>query len=163
QLLFQVLKTGRSRDLEAVVRARQELVAEFPRDSDQRGTLASQLTGLGQAEQALELYRQGLALDPKNEDLLNFKCYDLAAMGDLTGALAANDAYIAVRPGDPNPFDTRGDVLFTAGRNDEAVAAYRKALELKPDFTDYGEYLKLAIVYADQKKTDISEAAFQQF
>ena len=50
-----------------------------------------------------------------------------------------------------------------AGRDDEAVAAYRKVLELKPDFSDYGEYLKLAIVYTDQKKTDMANAAFQQF
>jgi len=50
-----------------------------------------------------------------------------------------------------------------AGRDDEAVAAYRKVLELKPDFSDYGEYLKLAIVYTDQKKPDMANAAFQQF
>ena len=66
-------------------------------------------------------------------------------------------------PGDPNPLDTRGDVLFMAGRDDEAVAAYRKVLELKPDFSDYGEYLKLAIVYTDQKKPDMANAAFQQY
>ena len=69
---------------------------------------------------------------------------------------------MAVRPGDPNPLDTRGDILFMAGRDDEAVAAYRKVLELKPDFNDYLEYLKLAIVYTDQKKPDMANAAFQQ-
>jgi tetratricopeptide (TPR) repeat protein len=102
-------------------------------------------------------------LDPKSEDLLNFESYALALGGDFDGALAANDAYTAVRPSDPNPLDTRGDVLYVAGRDDEAVAAYRKALELKPDFSDYGEYLKLAIVYTDQKKPDVANAAFQQF
>jgi eukaryotic-like serine/threonine-protein kinase len=50
-----------------------------------------------------------------------------------------------------------------AGRDDEATAAYRKVLELKPDFGDYGEYLKLAMVYTDQKKPDMASAAFQQF
>jgi tetratricopeptide (TPR) repeat protein len=54
-------------------------------------------------------------------------------------------------------------VLFLAGRDDEAVAAYRKALELKADFDDYVEYLKLAIVYTDQKKPDMAHAAFQQY
>ena len=83
--------------------------------------------------------------------------------GDFNGALAANDAYMAIRPGDPNPLDSRGDILFMAGRDDEAVASYRKVLELKPDFSDYAEYLKLAIVYTDQKKPDMANAAFQQF
>ncbi|MGO9126383.1 MAG: protein kinase domain-containing protein [Terriglobales bacterium] len=163
QLSLQVLKASRSRDLEAEARARQELVSQFPRDSENRGVLGAVLSDSGKREQALELLRQGLASDPKNEDLLNFQSYELAKWGDSNGALAANDAYTAVRPGDPNPFDSRGDALYMAGRDDEAVAAYRKALELKPDFNDYGEYLKLAIVYTNQKKPDMASAAFQQF
>ena len=162
QLSLQVLKTSRSRDPEAELAARQALVSEFPRSSLDRGILAVILSAFGKREQALELLKQGLALDPKNEDLLNFQCYGLAAAGDLNGALAANDSYMAVRPGDPNPLDTRGDILFMAGRDDEAVASYRKVLELKPDFSDYLEYLKLAIVYTDQKKPDMAHAAFQQ-
>ncbi len=83
--------------------------------------------------------------------------------GDFNGALAASDAYMAIRPGEPNPLDSRGDILFLAGRDDDAVASYRKVLDLKPDFGDYEEYLKLAIVYTDQKKPDMANTAFQQF
>jgi serine/threonine protein kinase/TolB-like protein len=163
QLTLQTLKARRSQDPEAEVAARQQLVSEFPRSTMDRGILVTVLGGLGKGDQARELLQQGLALDPKSEDLLNFASYGRAADGDFNGALAANDSYMAIRPGDPNPFDTRGDVLFMAGRDDEAVAAYRKVLELKPDFSDYGEYLKLAIVYIDQKKPDMANAAFQQF
>ena len=163
QLLLQVLRAGRSRDQEEIVRARQGLMAEFPRDSENRGVLATIQSALGQREQALEVYRQGLALDPKDEDLLNFESYDLAEWGDLNGALAANDRYLALRPTDPNPVDSRGDIFFIAGRDDEAAAAYRKTTELKPDFSGFAEYLKLAIVYTDQKKQDMAEGAFQQF
>jgi eukaryotic-like serine/threonine-protein kinase len=163
QLTLQAVKASRSQDPEADLAARQQLVSEFPRSTMDRGLLGNMLAGAGKREQALELFKQGLALDPKSEDLLNFECYTLAFGGDFNGALAANDAYMAIRPGDPNPLDTRGDVLYIAGRDDEAVAAYRKVLELKPDFSDYGEYLKLAIVYTDQKKPDMANAAFQQF
>jgi eukaryotic-like serine/threonine-protein kinase len=162
QLSLQTLKAGRARDIDAAIAVRQQLVSEFPRSTMDRGVLSVILTTAGKPQQARELLQQGLALDPKNEDLLNFQSYLLAQMGDINGALAANDAYIAVRPGDPNPFDTRGDILFMASRDDEAVAAYRKVLELKPDFSNYGEYLKLAIVYTDQKKPDVAKAAFQQ-
>jgi serine/threonine protein kinase len=163
QLTLQVAKARRSQDPEAELAARQELVSEFPRSTMDRGLLGTILSGSSKQEQSVELFKEGLALDPKSEDLLNFKCYALAIGGDFDGALTANDAYMAIRPGDPNPLDTRGDVLFIAGRDDEAVAAYRKVLELKPDFSDYGEYLKLAIVYTDQKKPDMANAAFQQF
>lgn len=163
QLTLQVLKARRSGDPEAELAAREQLVSEFPRQSVDRGILVGMLGGLGKKEQAQEVLQQGLTLDPKNEDLLNFGSYGLAAQGDFNGALAANDSYMAVRPGDPNPLDTRGDILFIAGRDDEAVATYRKVLELKPDFSDYSEYLKLAIVYTDQKKPDMANAAFQQY
>ncbi|MGA8491129.1 MAG: protein kinase [Terriglobales bacterium] len=163
QLTLQAVKASRSQDPEANLAARQQLVSEFPRSTMDRGLLGNMLAGVGKQEQGVALIKQGLALDPKSEDLLNFECYALAFGGDFDGALAANDAYMAVRPGDPNPLDTRGDVLYIAGRDDEAVAAYRKVLELKPDFSDYGEYLKLAIVYTDQKKPDMANAAFQQF
>jgi serine/threonine protein kinase/TolB-like protein/Tfp pilus assembly protein PilF len=163
QLTLQVLKARRSGDPEADLAAREQLVSEFPRQSVDRGILVAMLGGVGKKEQVQEVLQQGLALDPKNEDLLNFESYGLAAQGDFNGALAANDSYMAIRPGDANPLDTRGDILFMAGRDDEAVATYRKVLELKPDFSDYGEYLKLAIVYTDQKKPDMANAAFQQY
>jgi eukaryotic-like serine/threonine-protein kinase len=163
QLSLQVLKAARSRDREAELAARKALVSEFPRSTNDCGLLGAFLSVLGKRDQSLELFQQGLALDPKSEDLLNFQSYELTRWGDLSGGLATNDAYIAVRPGDPNPFDSRGDILFMAGRDDDAIAAYRKVLELKPDFSDYGEYLKLAIVYTDQKKPDVANASFQQY
>ena len=163
QLLLEVFNAGRSRDIQLMADARQKLISEFPRDGAQRGVLAVNLTTLGQADKGLEYLRQGLALDPKDEDLLNFECYQLAFKGDAAGALADNDRYQAIRPNDPNPFDTRGDILYALGRDDEAAAAYRKVIEIKPDFTQYGDYLKLAIVYADQNKPDMSQASFQQF
>jgi eukaryotic-like serine/threonine-protein kinase len=163
QLSLQVLKAARSRDQESEVAARQALISEFPRNGFDRGILAASLSDLGKWDQALEVYRQGLALDPKNEDLLNLESYELANWGDFNGALTASDAYIAIRPGEPNPLDSRGDILFLAGRDDDAVASYRKVLDLKPDFGEYAEYLKLAIVYTDQKKPDMANTAFQQF
>ena len=163
QLLLQVLRAARSRDLEAHVRARQALMAEFPRDDENRAILATIQSTLGQPEQARDVFRQGLVLDPKNEDLLNGESYSLADWGDFNGALAANDRYLVLRPNDPNPVDSRGDILFIVGRDDDAAASYRKAIELKPDFNGFGEYLKLAILYTDQKKQDMAEGAFQQF
>ena len=161
QLSLQVVNASRTGDADAEIAARQGLVSEFPRASMDRGVMAHQLAFYGRRQQALDLLQQGLALDPKNEDLLNFQAYEFAKGGDLNRSLAADDLYISVRPADPNPYDTRGDALFISFHDDEAVAAYRKALELKPD--NALEYLKLAVVYSDQRKPDVSDAAFQQY
>jgi tetratricopeptide (TPR) repeat protein len=84
-------------------------------------------------------------------------------MGNLTAALQANDQYMAIRPNDPNPWDTRGDILYGLNHDDEAVEAYRKVLALKPDFTGYADYVKLAVVYADQKKYALADSALQEY
>jgi eukaryotic-like serine/threonine-protein kinase len=163
QLSLQGFDAYRAKDEEAELATLQTLVSEFPRSVHDRGLFSHALNYFGKGPQGLEVLRQGLALDPKNEELLNFQVYGFAFAGDINGALAADDAYISVRPGDPNPVDTRGDALFIVGRDDDAIAAYRKTIELKPDFSDYAEYLKLAIVYTDQKKPDLAAAALQQF
>ncbi len=103
QLSLQALKARHSHDIEAGASALQRLVSEFPRQSRDRAILAAILSTLGKRDQSLEVFRQGLALNPKDEDILNFECYQLAEWGDFNGALAANDAYLAVRPGEPNP------------------------------------------------------------
>ncbi len=163
RLELQVATVGRSRDLEALIEAYKAVVAEYPRSSSDMANLASTLSAIGRPEEGAAVCRQGLALDPKNEDLLNTLAYNLAESGDFSGGLAENDAYTAVIPGELNPLDSRGDILYDAGRDDEAVASYRKALELKPDFNDYEEYLKVAVVYADQRKLDMADAMFRQF
>jgi len=163
QLLFQVNQARRSRDFETMIRALDSIISEFPRDSDSRATLGVVLHMISQDERAVNILREGLATDPKDENLLNILGYAYANLGDQAAALHANDQYIAVRPSDPNPWDTRGDILYQFGRDDEAVVAYRKTLELKPDFQGYEEYLKLVSVYADQGKFALAEAALQEY
>jgi len=163
QLLFQVNQARRSTDFETMIRGLDSIISEFPRDSDSRASLGVVLHAINQDERAVNILREGLATDPKDENLLNILGYAYANLGNQAAALQANDQYIAVRPNDPNPWDTRGDILYQFGRDDEAIAAYRKTLELKPDFQGYSEYLKLASVYADQGKFALAGAALQEY
>jgi tetratricopeptide (TPR) repeat protein len=163
QLLFQLGVARRTRDTEGMISVLESIVAEFPRDRTSRGSLAVMLQRVDKAERAVTLLREGLALDPKDESLLNILGYAYASRGDQAAALQANDQYTAVRPGDPNPLDTRADILYWFSRDDEAIAVTRKVLELKPDYQDFSEHLKLAIIYADQGKYALSETALQEF
>jgi tetratricopeptide (TPR) repeat protein len=163
QLLFQLSQSRRGRDTEGVIRTLESIIAEFPRDTYSRASLGTLLQRVDQNERAVKILQEGLALDPKQESLLNTLGYAQAARGDQSAALRANDEYMAVRPEDPNPVDTRGDILYLFDRDDEAIAAYRKVLELNPDFQGYSEYLKLSVVYADQGKYALAEAALQEY
>ena len=163
QLWYQVRSAQRGQDPEAASKGLEALVAEFPRDNQARSTYAIVLNTLGHRPEAKKVLNDGLALDANDDVVLNVLAYMEAADGHADAALAALDKYAALRPGDPNPFDTRGDVLFMLHRDDEALAAYRKELELRPDFSHHDGYVKMAIVYADQQKLPLAEASLQQY
>jgi tetratricopeptide (TPR) repeat protein len=158
-LALKMQMSYRSGDLPGVLDSHRAVVSEFPRDTAARGELARDVMVFeGKADEALGIIKDGLAQFPKDENLLNFHAYIQEEMGDLNGALAADDLYQQVRPGDPNPVDTRGDVLFFAGRDDDAAAAYRKAMEL-----GFREHQKLAIVLADQNKLEMAKTELEKF
>lgn len=162
-LQFQAGEALRSGDIAGGKQKLESLLEEYPRQEGARLQLSRILSTEDETDRSIAVLKEGLQIDPKSEDLLNQLGYSEAHAGNLAAALQANDQYIAVRPNDPNPWDTRGDILYALNHGDEAVAAYRKVMELKPDFIGYEEYIKLAVVYADQKKFALAESALQEY
>jgi len=163
QLAFQAVEAVRAGDSAAAQQILESLLKEFPREDDARSTLAGSLFTAGEMDRGTSVLKDGLELDPKNEVFLNMLAYAEAFSGNLPAALQADDQYSAVRPNDPNPWDTRGDVLYALNHDDEAVEAYRKVIALKPDFSGSTDYLKLAVVYADQKKYPLADSALEEY
>jgi tetratricopeptide (TPR) repeat protein len=162
-LQFQATEALRSEDLAGGRQILESLLKEFPRQDQARAGLAGLLAFEGESDRAISVLKDGLQLDPKNDELLNMLGYAQAFSGNLAAALQANDQYMAVRPNDPNPWDTRGDILYALNHDDEAVEAFRKVMELKPDFVGYQGYISLAVVYADQKKFALADSALQEY
>ena len=162
-LEFQAEGAFRAGDLAGMRQILESLLQEFPRQDDARQGLSRLLFSVGEGDRAISMLKDGLQLDPRNETFLNVLGYLEAEMGNLAAALQANDLYMALRPNDPNPWDTRGDIFYTLNHDDEAVEAYRKVLALKPDFVGSEDYVKLAVVYADQKKFALADSALQEY
>jgi eukaryotic-like serine/threonine-protein kinase len=144
----------RFQDAEQVLRA---LIRDFPLEIEPRfqllGVVWDQRGTTGEGKPILE---EILRLDAKQAVAYNFLAYELVAAGDLTGALAAVDKYAAMLPpNDPNPIDSRGDVLMNSGRFEEAIAEYRKVIQLRPDFEgrDQG---KIALAYLHEGKDSLA-------
>jgi eukaryotic-like serine/threonine-protein kinase len=163
QLSFLAEKASRAGDDAGGREQLATLIKEFPRDNEDRASLSQRLLSVGENARSVEMLNEGLKLDPKSETLLNVMGYAQANAGNLKAAIEANDQYIAVRPNDPNPWDTRGDIYFELNHDDEAIEAYRKVLELKTDFVGFQDYIKLAIAYADQKKYALADSALQEY
>jgi serine/threonine protein kinase/tetratricopeptide (TPR) repeat protein len=162
-LEFRAQEAFRSGDHAGGNQILESLLKEFPRDEEARATLEESLRQGGEADRAVSVLQEGLQLDPKNDGLLNEMVYAQGQTGNLAAALQADDQYHAVRPNDPNPWDDRGDVFFEANHDDEAAEAYRRAIAVKPDFVGGEDYLKLALVYADERKFALADSMLHEY
>ena len=73
---------------------------------------------------------------------LNSLGYRLLREGKTADALALFRLNVRVHPAYVNGWDSLGEAYVAAGRRDEAVAAFRRALELDPGFAPAREWLR---------------------
>jgi TolB-like protein/Flp pilus assembly protein TadD len=125
-----------SGDLEGGERRLRELIARFPDEKEARVTLAAVKRGRGGAsDEVARLVEETLRLDPLYAPGYNDLAYTEAGRGNYDSALALIDTYVTLEPGQPNPIDSRGEILLMAGRVDAGREAFRQALDVDPTFT----------------------------
>jgi len=84
---------------------------------------------------------------------MNLIAYAYVEMGEFEKAFEYFRKYASLSPGDANPLDSMAEIYLKMGRLEEAIANYKEALEIKPDF---GSDWTIAYIYA--LKEDYSEA-----
>ena len=94
--------------------------------------LGETLRQLGRLEEAQAVYQKALSLDPSSVEAGNNLALTLQAQGDLDGAIARFQQTIQLAP-QAQLFDNLGHAFRALGRREEAIAAYRRALELEPE------------------------------
>jgi tetratricopeptide (TPR) repeat protein len=149
---------GRIDEAEQVL---QTAVREFPREIQPRVWLGTLHSSAWETAEGIAVFEEALLVDERQPGVYNFLAYMYAWQGDLTRALAAVDRYASLLPpNDPNPIDSRGDVLALNERYDEALAQYRKNAQLNPAWRTSSAD-KIALVYLQQKKYSLAEASAQ--
>jgi tetratricopeptide (TPR) repeat protein/DNA-binding winged helix-turn-helix (wHTH) protein len=121
-------------DFPAAIPPMQRLVRLYPYEIEAHNRLARLLLGEKRHDEALDVARRGLVVDPESTDLHNTLGGLYHHTGRLHDAVSAHQRYVALAPDEPNSHDSLGLSLQIAGRYAEAEAAYAKALALKPDF-----------------------------
>ncbi|MFH2035877.1 MAG: tetratricopeptide repeat protein [Candidatus Zixiibacteriota bacterium] len=107
------------------------------RDSEDKGALED-LAGIyyqtgNYTESAKYNYRL-LKIDPVNKIACNNLAYIYFELNNYDSSLYFINKYIELAPDEANPYDTRGDLNAAVGKIDEAIASYREALKIKPDY-----------------------------
>lgn len=86
----------------------------------------------GRAEEAVELLRRAIKLDPNSVALFGNLGIILAGLKQFAEAAKAFGQAIALKPNKPELHNNLGNVLNESGRRQEAIAAYEAALRLDP-------------------------------
>ena len=89
--------------------------------------------GLKNPKAAQEAFAAALAADPRYVPAMRGEALLAASARDLQQAAAKLDAALAIAPRDWQSLELRADVLMAMKQREQALAAYRKTTEAKPD------------------------------
>jgi tetratricopeptide (TPR) repeat protein len=137
-----------------------------PSRKELRQALIDQLVHEQKVPDALAQYEALDKIDPNNPDRL--RAWGLLILQDESrpeaerrrAAAAVWERLTQARPGDSLALVQVADLLRQAGMTDEALAHYRKAVELAPDAPQYREYL--GEFYHGQKRADEALATWRE-
>lgn len=120
--------------------------------------VSSAYLGLGQSAPAQAALSKALAADPAHVPALIARAWQRAVAKDFDGAYGLVEDITLKNPGNAEAWRLKGDIhLFGRNQPDEALAAYRKAIEAKPDFLlAYTSSLSILL-----NRNDIAEATKQ--
>jgi len=112
----------------------EELLKKYPRHLGAYEHLSHVYQGLGRPERSVATLLAGLKVDSLAKSLWNLLAYNYAGLNQKGPALEAVNRYLQLAPGEPNPYDSKGEIYFIFGEVDSASAWYQKALTLRADF-----------------------------
>lgn len=111
-----------------------KIVAKYPLETEGYVRLARLLQGEGHTDEAIQVLRSGLIVDPNSKQLTNHLGGQLSSLSRHNEAIAEHRRFTEMAPNDANAFDSLGLTYQWAGNYDAAVESYERALSLKPDF-----------------------------
>jgi serine/threonine protein kinase/Tfp pilus assembly protein PilF len=138
--------SARTGDFETGIKELTAVIGRDPTDKDAfygRAMIYRQMSSNSGFE--IRDFLSVVALDPSHKISYNQLAYAYDRIGNLEKSLWAIDKYIEIAPNEPNPYDTRGDLYARNGQVDLAIASYRKALSIKPDFMSQGKLAGLLL------------------
>lgn len=98
-------------------------------------SLAAAWAQQGQAEPSQAALKAALAADPAYAPAKIVQARQMAGQKDYDGALALTEEVLAKAPQNHEAWKLKGDLLrYVKNQPEQALVAYRKAVEVKPDF-----------------------------
>jgi tetratricopeptide (TPR) repeat protein len=141
------------RDSDKSLRLLFEYADKYPKEKRTFYRLAQYYWGRGDFDRAVEEYNKVLELDPNYGDAHK--------KGNFSKTIEHLKKYIAVSPGETYPVDSLAEAYCWMGSLDNALATYKQALEIKPDFE--GPDFSLGYIYAVKENYSEALSSFDKY
>jgi tetratricopeptide (TPR) repeat protein len=116
------------------ITAMNDMLAMYPRDKHLFYLAGNWLMGENGNDHARHMMEKALSIDKDYPAALNDLAYVDARDRQFGKAFEAMDRYVGMLPKEPNPQDSYGELKRMAGDFESALAHYRAALKMDPDF-----------------------------
>ena len=114
----------------------------------------------GKLEQASQIYREIIAVDPRNADAHHSFGFIMHELGDDKTAIDLINRAIELNPDDAKAYYNLGNALQDQDRLEESIQAYRQAIEIRPAYAEAFNNLGKAL--QQQDKLEESIQAYRQ-
>jgi beta-lactamase regulating signal transducer with metallopeptidase domain/tetratricopeptide (TPR) repeat protein len=134
-------------DLNAAIRAFQQAKAADPKNTAVLLQIAMILDGTGRQSEVKSAYDGLLKAEPDNAVALNNLAFIKAEEGvDLDGALAMAQRALQKMPNSPDIMDTIGWIYLKKSMSDDAIAAFRNAVQAATTQPAFHYHLAMALI-----------------
>jgi tetratricopeptide (TPR) repeat protein len=106
-------------------------------------------------EFSIKYFDKAIARDASNDEAINQRAWSYWGAGDYASANSGFIEAISINPRQHKAFMGIASILSSTGRHSEALAAYRQALDIKPDYVLAKSNLA---VFLMNEKRDFSQA-----
>ena len=159
RLMIQGIMSFTRFDAEGTERNLNQLIARYPDDKEARTWLAILYAQTDRQEDRLEVLREIVRLDPFYAPAYNELAYSAARAGDTAAADSLSLIYLELEPDQPNPHDSRGEILEMLGRPDEGREEFREAIRVDESFIPGYQHLVRSYYRAGDMPAARSELA----
>lgn len=142
------------------IKIMEELLQKFPHEQDIYQEAGGMYQRVYEFEKARQVYLDGLKNDSLDKALWNSLAYLYTGLGKREAAMEAVGRYLRLAPGEPNPYDSKGEIHFVFGEIDSALYWYRKAVSFRSDFVTIEKLGFSAILQGNYAE---AEKYFRQF
>lgn len=114
----------------------------------------------GRLQDAENIYRQLLAVQPRHPEVLHLMGVCAHQKGDHASAVKLIEAAVDIQPGHPAAHNSLGAVLLALGQPGEALAALQRAVDLSPDYAE--AWTNRGIALGELRRSDEALASYDQ-